>query len=149
LAALLNRSLPPRLSGRLTRLLLDTRRLTTSDVEPALARALTPGTAPVDAAGYVEGFFAGGALLLVHDDRLLRLIDTWLAGIAPDAFPDVLPLLRRTFGAFADPERRAIGERATALANPAVSAAFVEDDIDETRGAAALDVIATLLGVGT
>ncbi|HEY3607329.1 MAG TPA: DUF5682 family protein [Pseudonocardiaceae bacterium] len=148
LAALLDRSLPPRLAGRLTRLLLDTRRLTTSDVEPALARALTPGTAPVDAAGYVEGFFAGGALLLVHDDRLLRLIDTWLAGIAPDAFPEVLPLLRRTFGAFADPERRAIGERATALANPAVSAAFVEDDIDEKRGAAALDVIATLLGVG-
>jgi hypothetical protein len=148
LAALLDRTLPPRLAGRLTRLLLDTRRLTTSDVEPALARALTPGTSPVDAAGYVEGFFAGGALLLVHDDRLLRLIDTWLAGIAPDAFPDVLPLLRRTFGAFADPERRAIGERAAALTNPVVAAAVAEDDIDETRGAAALDVIATLLGVG-
>ncbi len=148
LAALLDRTLPPRLAGRLTRLLLDTRRLTTSDVEPALARALTPGTSPVDAAGYVEGFFAGGALLLVHDDRLLRLIDTWLAGIAPDGFPDVLPLLRRTFGAFADPERRAIGERAAALTNPVVAAAVAEDDIDETRGAAALDVIATLLGVG-
>jgi uncharacterized protein DUF5682 len=149
LAALLDRTLPPRLAGRLTRLLLDTRRLTTSDVEPALARALTPGTAPVDAAGYVEGFFAGGALLLVHDDRLLRLIDTWLTGITADAFPDVLPLLRRTFGAFAGPERRAIAERAAALTNPVASAAPVADDIDETRGAAALDVIATLLGVGT
>jgi len=149
LAALLDRSLPPRLAGRVTRLLLDTRRLTTSDVEPALARALTPGTAPVDAAGYVEGFFAGGALLLVHDDRLLRLIDTWLAGITPAAFPDVLPLLRRTFGAFAGPERRAIAERAAALTNPVASAVLVEDDIDETRGAAALDVIATLLGVGS
>jgi hypothetical protein len=148
LAALLDRTLPPRLAGRLARLLLDTRRLTTSDVEPALARALTLGTSPVDAAGYVEGFFAGGALLLVHDDRLLRLIDTWLAGIAPDAFPDVLPLLRRTFGAFADPERQAIGERAAGLTNSVQSAVSVEDDIDEARGAAALDVIATLLGVG-
>ncbi|HEX4702220.1 MAG TPA: DUF5682 family protein [Pseudonocardiaceae bacterium] len=140
---------PPRLAGRLTRLLLDTRRRTTEDVEPALARALTPGTPPVDAAGYVEGFFAGGALLLVHDDRLLRLMDTWLAGIAPDSFTDVLPLLRRTFGAFAGPERRAIGERATALTSPMPTATVVDvDDVDGERGTAALDVIATLLGVG-
>jgi hypothetical protein len=147
LSALIGRPLPPRLAGRLTRLLLDARRLTTDDVAPALSRALTAGTPPVDAAGYVEGFLTGGALLLVHDDTLLRLIDTWLTGIAADSFTDVLPLLRRTFGAFAGPERRAIGERATALTN-AVAATAADDDLDEERGNAALDVIATLLGVG-
>ena len=146
LAAMTARPLPPRVGGRLARLLLDARRLTTDDVAPALSRALTPGTPPVDAAGYVEGFLTGGALLLVHDDRLLRLIDTWLAAIPTDSFTDVLPLLRRTFGAFAGPERRAIGERAAALTSPV--AVFVADDVDEERGNAALDIIATLLGVG-
>jgi hypothetical protein len=147
LATMTARVLPPRVGGRLTRLLLDARRLTTEDVAPALARALTPGTPPVDAAGYVEGFLTGGALLLVHDDRLLRLIDTWLAGIPTDSFTDVLPLLRRTFGAFASPERRAIGERAAALTSP-VAAVANDDDVDVERGSAALDVIATLLGAG-
>ncbi|HEX9338142.1 MAG TPA: DUF5682 family protein [Pseudonocardiaceae bacterium] len=147
LATLISRPLPPRVGGRLTRLLLDARRLAAADVAPALSRALTPGTPPVDAAGYVEGFLTGGALLLVHDEKLLRLIDTWLAGIAADSFTDVLPLLRRTFGAFASPERRAIAQRAAALTGP-VSVAENTDDLDFERGNAALDVIATLLGVG-
>jgi hypothetical protein len=157
LAALTERSLPPRVGGLLTRLLLDARRLSTDEVAPALSRALTPGTPPVDAAGYVEGFLTGGApgrggrgtaLLLVHDEKLLRLVDTWLASIAADSFTDVLPLLRRTFGAFAGPERRAIAERAAALTGATSAALPNDDDIDEDRGNAALDVIATLLGVG-
>jgi hypothetical protein len=54
---------------------------------------------------------SGGGLLLVHDEALLRLLDDWLADIPDAAFDDVLPLLRRTFGAFEAGERRAIGER--------------------------------------
>lgn len=146
LAGLIDRPLPPRVAGRVTRLLLDQRRRTTDDVAPALGRALTPGTPPVDAAGYVEGFLTGGALLLVHDEKLLRLIDAWLAGIAADSFTDVLPLLRRTFGAFAQPERRAIGERAAALTASPANSEDTDDDVDVERGNAALDVIATLLG---
>ncbi len=72
---------------------------------------LTVGTPPAHAAAWVEGFLAGGGLLLVHDDALLELLDDWLADIPADAFDDVLPLLRRTFGAFDAGERRAIGER--------------------------------------
>nr|BFE81130.1 hypothetical protein GCM10020093_037310 [Planobispora longispora] len=51
----------------------------------------------------------------MHDARLLGLIDGWLTGLVPEAFVDVLPLLRRTFGAFAAPERRSIGERVRSL----------------------------------
>ena len=59
----------------------------------------------------MEGFLSGGGLLLVHDDALLALLDDWLADIPADAFDNVLPLLRRTFGGFDAGERRAIGER--------------------------------------
>ena len=102
---------------------------------------------PARGAAYVEGFFAGGALLLVHDDRLLQVMDQWLAAIPVDTFTEVLPLLRRTFGAFAAPERRAIGERAK---NLSLDGGFVRvvEDVDVARAEAALPVIAQLLGVG-
>ncbi|MBU2666454.1 hypothetical protein KOI35_23390 [Actinoplanes bogorensis] len=99
------------LAGRLTRLLLDAGRLDGAEVRRRLRLPLTVGTAPAHAAAWVEGFLSGGGLLLVHDDALLQLLDDWLADIPGAAFDDVLPLLRRTFGAFESGERRAIGER--------------------------------------
>ncbi|AGZ44702.1 DUF5682 family protein [Actinoplanes friuliensis] len=86
------------LAGRLTRLLLDAGRLGLAEVQRRLRLPLTIGTPPARGAAWVEGFLSGGGLLLVHDDALLELLDGWLADIAPEAFDDVLPLLRRTFG---------------------------------------------------
>ncbi|MBN6041334.1 DUF5682 family protein [Amycolatopsis sp. 195334CR] len=141
--------LPSLLAGKLARILLDADRLDTGDVEVRLARVLTAGVEPVKGAAYVEGFFAGGALLLVHDDRLLRVIDAWLAAIPGDQFTEVLPLLRRTFGAFAGPEKRAIGERAAGLTSGGgARKAVVTEELDEERAEAVLPVLATLLGVG-
>ncbi|MCU7725123.1 DUF5682 family protein [Actinoplanes sp. KI2] len=99
------------LAGRLTRLLLDAGRLDAAEARRRLRLPLTVGTPPAHGAAWVEGFLAGGGLLLVHDDALLDLLDGWLADIPADAFDAVLPLLRRTFGAFEAGERRAIGER--------------------------------------
>ncbi|MHA6631047.1 DUF5682 family protein [Pseudonocardia sichuanensis] len=140
-------ALPPLLAGRLARLLADADRMAVDEVERRLARALTPGTPAAQAGAYVEGFFAGGALLLVHDDRLLRVVDGWLAEVPEAQFDEVLPLLRRTFGAFADPEKRAIGERAAALAGATPTARGVEE-IDERRAELVVPVFARLLGVG-
>ncbi|NJP79218.1 hypothetical protein HCK01_18130, partial [Streptomyces sp. AA8] len=49
-------------------------------------------------------------MLLVHDERLLSLVDDWLTGVPPGAFTDVLPLLRRTFSAYDPGVRRSLGE---------------------------------------
>jgi len=140
-------SLPPLLAGRLTRILHDAGELDGADVKLRLGRALTPGVAPPAGAAYVEGFFDGGALLLVHDEELLRVIDGWLSGIPGDVFTEVLPLLRRTFGAFSGPEKRAIGERAASLSGTAAVVATLEE-LDEERAESVLPVMATLLGVG-
>src|SRR5690606_16917345 len=77
------------------------------------------GVPPARAAAWVEGFLSGGALILMHDEALLRLVDGWIAGLPGDSFTDVLPLLRRTFGSYADAERRAIGERLRGLGRAA------------------------------
>jgi len=102
---------PPLISGRLTRLLLDAGRLSADEVAVRMSRELSTAVPAAAAAGWAEGFLAGSGLLLLHDDKLLSLADGWLAGLSADAFTAVLPVLRRTFGEFAPPERRAMGTR--------------------------------------
>jgi hypothetical protein len=132
------------LAGRLARLLHDTGRLDSAEVRRRMRLPLTVGTPPAHGAAWVEGFLAGGGLLLVHDDALLTLLDEWLADIPGDTFGDVLPLLRRTFGAFAAGERRAIGDRVGGASRPAGDTAAAE--LDHDRAATVLPVLATLLG---
>lgn len=131
------------LAGRLTRLLLDAGRLDSAEVRRRLRLPLTVGTAPAHGAAWVEGFLAGGGLLLVYDDALLELIDEWLADIPADAFGDVLPLLRRTFGAFATGERRAIGERVAGGPGLAQAEPLV---LDHESAARVLPTLGVLLG---
>ncbi|MGP3950439.1 DUF5682 family protein [Streptomyces sp. 7N604] len=99
--------------GRAGRLLLDDGRLAEGEAARLMGLALSPGTAPAEAAAWIEGFVGGGAgggMLLVHDERLLGLIDAWLTGVPAEAFTDVLPLLRRTFAAYEPGVRRTLGE---------------------------------------
>ncbi|SPT56968.1 DUF5682 family protein [Actinomadura madurae] len=133
------------IEGRLTRLLLDAGRL--PDVPARMARAVSVGAAPDRAAAWVEGFLSGGGLILMHDAALLDLVDEWIAGLPGDSFTDVLPLLRRTFGAYPAAERRAIGERLRRRGEPAAGASpHGDDDIDETRAAPAAETALRILG---
>jgi hypothetical protein len=138
--------LPGLLAGRITRLLMDEGRLDTEAVNLRMARALTVGVPPARGAAWVEGFLSGGGLLLAHDPHLLALVDHWLAGIAPENFTDVLPLLRRTFATFAPPERRLIGDRARHAGRPVTAAAPPVDDIDHARAALVLPTVALIFG---
>ena len=95
--------------GRVVRLLLDAERL--SDVPVRLQRALSAGVPAADKAAWVDGFFADGALLLIHDAELRGLLDDWVCQLDDAQFVDMLPLLRRTFGTFAAAERQTIAER--------------------------------------
>ena len=58
-------------------------------------------------------------LLLAHDRDLLFILDGWLASLSEQGFLDALPLLRRTFGEFAQPERSSIGRAARHLSDVA------------------------------
>ncbi|MFI6071169.1 DUF5682 family protein [Actinoplanes sp. NPDC051343] len=133
------------LAGRLTRLLLDAGRVGDAEARRRLRLPLTVGTPPAHAAAWVEGFLGGGGLLLVHDDALLQLLDDWLSDIPDGAFDDVLPLLRRTFGAFDMGERRAIGER---VAGPRGAGTESADGLgfDPERAALVVPTLSALLG---
>ncbi|MEU8267288.1 DUF5682 family protein [Sphaerisporangium sp. NPDC049002] len=130
------------IGGRLTRILLDAGTIPAEEVARRMSRSMSAGNPPAQAAAWVEGFLSGSGLLLVHDAGLLGLIDTWLTGLTGEAFVDVLPLLRRTFGAFAPPERRAIGGRVSSGEAGRTTA----PEADPDRAAPAVRTVLTILG---
>jgi hypothetical protein len=127
--------------GRLTRLLHDAGRL--DDPGGRMARALSPAASSSRAAAWIEGFLTGGALLLIHDTALLSLLDAWLAGLRPEAFTEVLPLLRRTFSAYSRPERRTLAARLRDPADPAPTTPA--EDLDPVQAAPALATVLSFL----
>lgn len=129
------------LAGRMVRILRDSGRIT--DAPLRLQRALSVGVPSPHKAAWVDGFFADGALLLIHDRDLLGLLDAWVRGLPERDFVDVLPLVRRTFGAFSEPERHSIATRVRSGPVPVLR----DDDVDEDRALAAVATVATLLGV--
>ncbi|MEU9354314.1 DUF5682 family protein [Streptomyces griseoloalbus] len=148
-------TVPGVIRGRSVRLLLDDGELARDEAARLMGLVLSPGTPPADAAAWIEGFVGGGSgggLLLVHDERLLGLVDAWLTGVPAEAFTDVLPLLRRTFSAYETGVRRTLGElvrrgpgtrgsTVTAGAGPGFA-----PGLDTARADAVLPVVRLLLG---
>ncbi|MET7340222.1 DUF5682 family protein [Streptomyces sp. NPDC087866] len=148
--------------GRAARLLLDDGHLDQDAAARLMGLALSPGTAPAEAAAWIEGFVggaAGGGMLLVHDERLLALVDSWLTGVPADTFTDVLPLLRRTFSAYEAGVRRTLGDLvrrgpvaggapgAGAPAGAGATAPGFGPVLDTARADAVVPVLRLLLGL--
>ncbi|WP_030806939.1 DUF5682 family protein [Streptomyces sp. NRRL S-337] len=156
-------AVPGLIRGRAARLLLDDGGLGADGAERLMGLALSPGTPPTDAAGWLEGFLGSGSggdggMLLVHDERLLALVDRWLTGVPDTAFTDVLPLLRRTFAEYEAGVRRTLGELIrrgptapspgpTGPATDAAAAPGFGPGLDRDRAAAVLPTLRLLLGI--
>jgi hypothetical protein len=84
-------------------------------------------------------------LLLIHDPDLLGLLDRWVTGLRPEEFVDVLPLVRRTFGSFSAPERRAVAEQVRSGAT--ARSVGADNTIDHARGMAAVETVRLILGM--
>lgn len=148
-------SVPGLIRGRAARLLLDDGRLPAGETARLMGLALSPAADPADAAGWIEGFAGGGSgggTLLLHDERLLGLIDSWLTGVPERAFTDVLPLLRRTFGAYEPGVRRTLGElvrRGPGGQGPRPGAGTAPEgfapELDPARADAVVDLVRMLL----
>ncbi|MGC9438821.1 DUF5682 family protein [Streptomyces sp. WG5] len=150
-------TVPGVVRGRAVRLLLDDGELAPGEAARLMGLVLSRGTPPADAAAWIEGFVGGGSgggMLLLHDERLLGLIDAWLTGVPAEAFTDVLPLLRRTFSAYEPGVRRSLGElvrrgpqwRGSVTTAGSGIPGFAAG-LDTGRADAVLPVIRLLLGV--
>ncbi|GAA1931514.1 DUF5682 family protein [Streptomyces durmitorensis] len=145
--------------GRCVRILMDGGELAEDEAARFMGLALSRGTEPAEAAAWIEGFVGGGSgggMLLVHDERLLGLVDDWLSGVPDRAFTDVLPLLRRTFSAYEPGVRRTLGELVRRGPGAGGGGLAVTGgipgfgaELDGERADAVLPVLSLLLGVAS
>lgn len=94
---------------------------------------------------WLEGFLRNSGTILLIDDELWRMLDSWVTSIDEEAFVATLPLLRRTVSTFTHAERRKLGEKARQDSIP--SAAGLEAVFDHERATKALPVVLQLLGI--
>ena len=96
----------PLIAGTAARRLYEADELTPDDATVLLGRALSPGRAVADAAGFFEGFFEGGGERLIHDNSLREAVDRWMQGLDEQNFVEHLPLFRRAFSNLDRMQRR-------------------------------------------
>jgi hypothetical protein len=132
--------------GRCARLLLDGAKIQTNEIAKRLSQTLSRGNDPAQGARWLEGFLSGSALLLIHDQKLLGLIDTWVGDIDPAIFQELVPLLRRTFATFPSAERRQIGQMLIRPGSGGGSSASAVTEIDRSRAERALPLLKLILG---
>jgi hypothetical protein len=128
------RDLPPLLGGRIARLLMDVGVISRSDAADRLHAALSVGATPAEKAQWAEGFVAGGALLLIHDDALLGVLDRWVRSLRDTEFLQVAPLLRRSFGGFSPAERGNLLRATHSLSGDTARASAPEMDLTRADG---------------
>jgi hypothetical protein len=137
-------------AGRCVRILLDARALDSGEAARRMNLAVSTAAGPPQAAAWIDGFLRGSGELLYHDDALFGIFDGWLASLPDDAFPQLLPLLRRTFSTFEAPLRRNLGEKARRGATSGTAPALrpaAATDFDDDRAARVLPLLARMLGL--
>ena len=132
------------LVGRFVRILFDAEVL--NDVAVRVHRALSHGVPASAKAAWVDGFFADGALLLIHDAALRSLLGSWVDSLEEREFVDVLPLVRRTFGTFTPSERRAIAGRVGSGGSEEEPEADDQEQFDLELAGPALAAVDLILG---
>lgn len=136
----------PLLQGAITRILLDKEILDIETVGDWLNYTLSAGQSRENAAAALEGFCYGSGLLLIHNPRLWQIIDDWIDAIPMEVFMELLPLLRRTFSVFSDPERRKMMELVRGGLKTLTTENSSEDALNEERVALVLGTVRRLLG---
>ena len=133
------------LRGRSCRILLDTGVIDRMETIRQMRLMMNLVEDPQQSAAWLMGFLHNSGLILIHDDELLTIIDDWVVALGNDIFEALLPLLRRTFATFNDPERRQIGKIISGRVEKEQKKR--ENTIDQQRANQMLPILAELLGV--
>lgn len=140
----------PLIKGTAVRILCDAGNVNLESLERHFSYALSPGSDPMDAAHWAEGFLSEGAAHLIHKPGLLELIHQWLTGLSKNHFTSTLPLLRRTFGLFSPPERQQISNLISSGAGKLGQPHYAQPaSLNQTRSLPAIDTVAKILDLPT
>ena len=135
------------IAGRCCRLLFDQKLLATNEVERRMGLAIAPAVEPAKSMAWIDGFLRNSGLILLHNEELWRILDEWVGSVKTEIFPQLLPLLRRTFSTFTAPERSQIGVLARRGNRGPTGSSVTSDTIDEDRARKVLPLVAEILGL--
>ncbi|MBX3013227.1 MAG: hypothetical protein KF832_17040 [Caldilineaceae bacterium] len=136
------------IAGKCCRLLFNAGQIDSTEAATRFSYALSLANRPADAAAWLAGLLRGSGLLLIHDARIWQVVDSWLVSLTEESFIQVLPLVRRTFAAFAVGERRMMSDKVKQGAPHTPSRLDQPvSTFDAAAGAAALPLVLHLLGI--
>lgn len=97
---------------------------------------------------WFEGFLHASGSVLLLNDNLWLLVNSWICGLQEESFRELLPILRRTFSDFSSAERRKLGEKAKRFETNGVSIRHAQDEtIDDQEAAKVIPLLSNLLGI--
>lgn len=140
----------PLLSGYAARILYDKGRISREEMRDTLGFYSSVGNAPSDMAYWFEGFLRSSGSVLLLDDKLWQLVNSWLCGLSEDTFIELLPVIRRTFSNFSMAERRKLGEKAKEFELNGTDAAPVAGNhyCNDGDASKVIPLLGKLLGIG-
>src|SRR5215471_6824026 len=103
---------------------------------------------PKESGAFLEGFLTGGSEVLLQDEPLLQLLDTWLCDLSEADFTESLPLLRRSTSSFDTVARRRLLEKVQHGRQERSGAAAQPDFASNPAFEAALPLLYKILGLG-
>lgn len=101
-----NQNTSPVVAGYAVRLMTDYKLLTEDELTKIFSFRMSSTNPPDITAAWLEGFLKGSGTILLIDDNLWNVVNSWVSGLDENIFIEVLPLLRRTFSNFTKPERK-------------------------------------------
>ncbi len=134
-------NIQPLIAGRAIRILTEQNIWTVEQTAQALSLACSNPINPNGTADWIEGFLQGSGMLLILNDVLLKIFNTWVASLDSMVFIELLPLLRRTFATFTTPERQQLGQRAAVGNAPRKASDSSQQQIDPDRAARVLPIL--------
>lgn len=132
--------------GFAARQLMDARVLTGDNLHNLFYTSLSKAVAVAEAAAWLEGFLKGSGTLLLIDDALWEMVNTWVLQLNEDSFIQALPLLRRTFSNFTNAERRKLGEKVKHGHATSAITQIENSNFNKENAKKALPIIMQLLG---
>jgi hypothetical protein len=136
----------PKIGGRGCRVLFEQQKLDLERLSECMSYFLSLGNEPDKSAAWMEGFLWGSGAVLIHYQVLLGMIDRWLCSLADSHFMQILPVMRKTFSVFPQPERRQIGQY-IAKGRQGLDSKTAKGEFSHERAAKILPLLGRVLGL--
>ncbi len=141
-----NQNTSPVVAGYAVRLMTDYKLLEGDELVKAFGFRMSLTNPPDISAAWLEGFLKGSGTILLIDNGLWNVVNNWIAGLDEGVFIQVLPLLRRSFSNFSQPEKRKIGEKVKSGKSSATTSRE-DNNFNYERAKQGIPIVLQLLGL--